>query len=222
MRMLVLLAAAAVISAPAFAQTNVKSVPLPPPTRANAQQPPSGESLAWVQKHIAQWPEASRHLAARLVTKYGPPTETTERRITWYGNAPWKRTTLYREEIQHNFASPHKDVLEQTVGYRVPADKLAALAAFNGSVVVNRTRGEISSMSDGEDTNFLALNVANDVIKGERDVEQARTYFAQVIRARMIKEPEAYLQELKFKPATDAGDPDEIAPLIKHMSGGGD
>jgi hypothetical protein len=85
---------------------------------------------------------------------------------------------------------------------------------------VNRTRGEISSISDGEDTNFLALNVADELIKGERDVEQAMTYYAQLIRARMIKEPERDLQTLKFTPAkpADTADPGEIAPLIKHMA----
>jgi hypothetical protein len=35
----------------------------------------------------------------------------------------------------------------------------------------------------------------------------------------MIKEPEAELQTLKFKPGTNTGDPDEVAPLIRHMSG---
>jgi hypothetical protein len=219
MRILVLVAGA-IISASAFAQTNVKSVPLPPAPAANAQQQtPSAESLAWVQKHAGAWPEKTRQIAARLVTKYGPPAEATERQITWSGNGPWKRTTLYREEVQHNFASSHKDVLEQTINYKVPADKLAALAAFNGSVVVNRTRGELASTSDGEDTNFLALNIADDVIKGERDPDQARTYYAQIIRARMIREPEAYLQGLKFKPAAATADPDEVAPLIKHMGG---
>jgi hypothetical protein len=208
-------------AAAAYAQGDVKSVPLPPPPVSNSQQQPSTEALTWVQKHVAAWPENTRRLAAQLITKYGVPAEAGDRQLTWYGNGPWKRTSLFREEVLHNFANAHKDVLEQTVSYRVPPDKIAALVQFNGSVVVNRTRGELSSSSDGEDTNFLALNVANDVIRGERDVEQARTYFAQVIRARMIKEPEAYLQALKFKPdaANSAADPDDVAPLIRHMSG---
>jgi hypothetical protein len=202
-------------------QADIKSVPLPAPMAANAQQAPSAEALAWAQKHVAAWPERTRQLAARLITKYGPPTESTERRLTWYGKAPWKRTTLYREEVQHNFANAHKDVLEQTINYRVPVDKVAALVAFNGSLIVSRTRGELSAVSDGEDTNFLVLNVAHDIVNGERDVDQARTYYAQVVRARMIKEPEPYLQGLHFEPTRDgAADPDEIAPLIKHMSGG--
>jgi hypothetical protein len=208
-------------AAVACAQADVKSVPLPPRASSSSmQQQPSADSLAWAQKHLASWPEKTRRLAAQLVTKYGAPTETTERQITWNANAPWKRTTLYKEEFPHNFANAHQDVLEQTVNYKVPVDKLAALAQFNGSIVVNRTRGEISSTSDSEDTNFLALNVADDVVNGERDVEQARTYYAQIIRAKMIKEPEPYLQALKFKPAAKTADPDEIAPLIRHMSGG--
>jgi hypothetical protein len=217
-----LLAASLIFVPLAFAQGNTQSVPMPAPSRAASQQTPSADAHAWVQKHLAGWPQKTQRLGAQLVTKYGPPAETTERQITWYGNGPWKRTTLYKEEIQHNFANPHKDVLEQTINYRVPLEKFAELAQFNGSLVPNRTRGELSGASDGEDTNFLALNVADDIVKGERNLEQALTYYAQIIRAKMIKEPESYLEGLKFKPAktsADTADPGEIAPLIKHMSG---
>jgi hypothetical protein len=217
-----LLAASLIFVPLAFAQGNTQSVPMPAPSRAASQQTPSADAHAWVQKHLAGWPQKTQRLGAQLVTKYGPPAETTERQITWYGNGPWKRTTLYKEEIQHNFANPHKDVLEQTINYRVPLEKFAELAQFNGSLVPNRTRGELSCASDGEDTNFLALNVADDIVKGERNLEQALTYYAQIIRAKMIKEPESYLEGLKFKPAktsADTADPGEIAPLIKHMSG---
>jgi hypothetical protein len=199
-----------------------KSVPLPPPPASTVPQPPSAEAQAWVQKHLSGWPQRTQKLGAQLVTRYGPPQEATERQVTWYGNGPWKRTTLYKEETQHNFAIAHKDVLEQTVNYKVPLDKFEALAQFNGSVVPNRTRGEISSTSESEDTNFLALNVADDIVKGERNVEQALTYYAQVIRAKMIKEPESYLQGLKFtvpKTSADTADAGEVAPLIRHMSG---
>jgi hypothetical protein len=206
----------------AFAQASTQSIPMPPapaPLTA-ASQTPSAEAQSWATKHLAGWPQRSQRLGAQLVTKYGPPAEASDRQITWYANGPWKRTTLYREETPHNFANAHKDVLEQTINYRVPLDKLAPLAQFNGSLVVNRTRGELASISDGEDTNFLALNVADELVKGDRDVEQAMTYYAQLIRARMIKEPERDLQTLTFTPPkpADTADPGEIAPLIKHMA----
>ena len=196
------------------------SIPMPPPPAPAAAQAPSAEAQAWVQKHLAGWPQRTQRLGAQLVTKYGPPTDVGERQVTWYGNGPWKRTTLFKEEVTHNFANAHKDVLEQTVSYRVPPDKVAAITQYNGSVVVNRTRGEISSTSDGEDTNFLALNVADDIVKGSRDVEQAMSYYAQLIRAKMIKEPEHDLQALRFSPQkpAEAADPGEVAPLLKHIA----
>jgi hypothetical protein len=211
-------------TAPAIAQAPPaqKSVPLPPPAARAAQVAPSAEALAWSQKTLASWPEATRRLGAQLVTKYGQPAEVTSRQVTWHDNAPWKRTTLYKDGPQHNFAAPHKDVLEQVIHYKVPADKLAALAQFNGSIVANITRGELVSSADSEDLNFLGLNVADAVVKGDRTPEEARTYYAQIVRAKMIKEPEADLQRLRFTPPKDAAETataDEIAPLIKHMSG---
>src|SRR5262245_47870480 len=127
----------------ATAQDTTHSIPMPPPPAPVTAQAPSAEAQAWVQKHLAGWPQATQRLGAQLLTKYGPPTDVTEHQVTWYGNGPWKRTTLYKQEVPHNFATTHKDVLEQTVSYRVPVEKVAAITQFNGSVVVNRTRGEL-------------------------------------------------------------------------------
>ncbi len=148
-----------------------KSIPLPSESSQPAAQMtslivPSTEALAWSQKSLAGWPEATRRLGAQLFTKYGAPAEATGRQVTWVNNGAWLRTTLYKDGAQHNFAAPHKDVLEQTIRYKVPVEKLADLAKFNRSLVANLTRGELTSLADGEELNFLALNVADDIIKG--------------------------------------------------------
>lgn len=203
----------------------VKSVPLPPPLSPTAQIIPSTEALTWSQKHLSAWPEGIRRLGAQLFTKYGAPAETTAQRVTWYDKAPWVRIALYKSGAKQNFAAPHRNVLEQAVYYKVPIEKLVPLAQFNRSVVPNLAAGEIASFSDSEALNFLSLNVADDIIKGERTVEQARTYFAQLVRAQMIHEPEADLHRLQFTPAKSRGstaDPDEVAPLIRHMNGADD
>ena len=213
-------------SAIAQAPPAQKSIPLPSESGqapAVSQTIPSTEALAWSQKTLVGWPEGTRRLGAQLFTKYGAPAEATARRITWVNNGPWLSTTLAKEGPQHNFASPHKDILEQTVRYKVPVEKLAELAKFNRSVVANLTRGELTSSADSEELNFLALNVADDVLNGTRSAEEARTYYAQIVRAKMIKEPEKDLAKLRFAPpktAAEAADADEVAPLIKHMSGG--
>jgi hypothetical protein len=217
--LLALAPAAAVLAQAPPAQ---KSVPLPPPVTLPSQVAPSTEALAWSQKTLAGWPEATRRLGAQLMTKYGTPAEVTARQVTWVNSGPWVRTTLYKEGAQHNFAAPHRNVLEQAVLYKVPIDKLVPLAQFNRSLSVNLARGELVSSADSEELNFLAVNVADDVMSGERQPEEARIYFAQLVRAKMIKEPERDLHSLKFTPAKSAketADVDEVAPLIKHMQG---
>jgi hypothetical protein len=207
----------------ALAQAQIKSVPMPPPTVLPSLVQPSKEALAWSHKHLAGWPEATQRLGAQLMTKYGAPTEITKRQITWINSGPWARTTLYKEGVAHNYASPHRNVLEQAVLYKVPIDKLVALAQFNRSLVVDLARGELVSSSDSEEINFLTVNVADEVIRGKRTAEEARIHFAQLVRAKMIKEPEQELQKLEFMPAKsskETADPDEIAPLIRHMNGG--
>jgi len=218
---LIVIAALAPLSL-ALAQAQIKSVPMPPPSTLPSLTAPSTEALAWSQKNLAAWPEAERRLGAQLMTKYGAPAEVTPRQVTWINSGPWARTTLYKEGPTHNFASPHRNVLEQAVLYKVPVDKLVALAQFNRSLVVDLARGELVSASDSEEINFLTVNVADDVIKGQRTAEEARIYFAQLVRAKMIKEPEKELRTLKFAPAKsskETADLDEVAPLIRHMNG---
>jgi hypothetical protein len=178
------------------------------------------ETAAWVQKNLAGWPKISLAVAADLITKYGMPEESNSRQLTWYDNHPWKRTVLYREETQHNFPYPHKDILEQTVNYRVPLEKVADLLKYDGSLVVDRTRGELTVHCNNEQSNTLTLNIADDIVKGDRTVEQALAYHAQVVRGVQIGEPEVYPTKLRFKapqPTADTADPDEEAPLLKHL-----
>jgi hypothetical protein len=179
------------------------------------------EAAAWVQKNLTGWPKVSIATASDLITKYGLPKESNDHSLTWYDNGPWKRTVLHREEVQHNFPLPHKDVLEQTVYYKVPVAKLADLLKYNGSIVVNHTSGELTAFCDNEQANTLTLNIANDIVTGDRNVEQALAYHAQVLRGVQIGENETYPYKLRFKtqqaPA-DAADPSQEAPLLKHLN----
>ncbi len=47
-------------------------------------------------------------------------------------------------------------------------DKYEDLAMFDGSVIVERTKDEISARCDKEEMNLLALNLANDVAAGKK------------------------------------------------------
>ena len=96
---------------------------------------------------------------------------------------------------------PHKDVWEQVVDYRVPPDMFDELALYDGSVIVERTKGELSARCDKEEANFLAINLADDIVRGRRTVNDARQFYAQHIQAVMRGEKGHYVTGLRFSPS---------------------
>ena len=159
---------------------------------------------------IASWPEASRMAAMDMIQKYGQPQDVTASMLLWRDNGPWKWTKVTKETIQHDFPMSHPDLLEQAVNYRAPIDKYDDLARYDGSVIVERTKGEMSARCDKEGANFLAINLGHDVATGKKTSEEARTYYAAAIKRFMsTKEMDPYMQKLQFQPqGTNTGDPD--------------
>lgn len=131
---------------------------------------------------ISGWPKASQLAAKMMMDKYGKPNESTPHMLIWYKNGPWKRTTVFDTESKHSFPVDHMDVMEQVIDHKVPVAKFSDLAAFDGSVTVRRTDGEMSAKCDKEGANFLAINLAHDVLTGKKTVEQARTFYANAIK----------------------------------------
>ncbi len=159
---------------------------------------------------LASWPEASRMAAMSMMDKYGPPNHANATMLTWLDNGPWKWTRVFSKEVQHNFPTPHPDVLEQAIDYRAPVDKYDDLAQFDGSVMLERTKGIMSARCDKEGANFLALNLANDVATGRRSVEEARDYYARAMQTfKQTQQMDPYMQGLTFQvPRGNTGDPD--------------
>lgn len=173
----------------------------------------SDPDAATVQTILAGWKAKPREVAGKIIAKYGRPQEANSQALVWRDNGPWKRTILINEEIPHEFPIPHKDMLEQVINYRVEPEKSDELAEYDGSVIVERTRGEISARCDKEEANFLALNLANDIVTGKKSADEARTFYAEAVIQK--KHPE-YMKGLVFTPATaNAGDPDQPSPLAK-------
>lgn len=168
---------------------------------------------------LGDWPEASRQAADDMVAKYGEPDGVTDTMIVWNENGPWKKTVIYKEVVDHDFPMPHPDVLQQTVNYEVPADMYDELAMYDGSVIAFRTGGELSARCDKEGANFLAINLANDIVEGNKTVEEAREFYAMTMKAVMDGETPEYTQGFVFDlPGQDVGYKDEPAMA---MSGSG-
>jgi hypothetical protein len=184
---------------------------------ASAQQPKTARGEverpritgAALKSLLAAWPAKQRETANELITKYGEPAVAGDRTLIWYDTGPFVKTALMRDEVPHNFPMAHVDYLTQTVKHTVPAEKLAALYEYDGSVWFHRTRGELSAQCDVEAMNFLALNLAHDIITGKRTAADARAFYAKTAMAfKQGDKSSEYVTGLIFKPEPNAADPD--------------
>ncbi len=162
-----------------------------------------------VRNIIVYWPEDAKEIARAVIDKYGEPNEATPSMLIWYNNGPWKKTIVYRDTHRHEFPTPHSDGLEQFIDHEIPMEKCCELSAFNGSLAFSRTRGEISSCCHDEPSNFLAINLAHDIIRDKKTFEQARRYYAQSMMKHRQNRAVSYMEKLQFAPELNTPDPDE-------------
>ena len=167
---------------------------------------------AHLEKMVSGWPKASREAITFLTDKYGPPAAVTADMVVWGKAGPWKRSVVYRTEVAHKFPMPHTDVMQQWLDYKVPASKYDELAMYDGSVVLERTSGEMSARCDKEAANFLAVNLAHEVATGMRSVEDARKKYGEQIMAMMAKRPAPYTEKVMFSTSSSTVDADR--PLM--------
>lgn len=158
---------------------------------------------------IKNWPKESREAAQLVIDQHGEPHEATESMLTWHHVGPWKRMVATRTFYPHEFPAPHVDAVESFIDYKVPPEIFSALAEFDGSVIAERTAGEVSARCHDEQANFLALNLMNDIVTGNRTVEAAREYYAKEFLDHRRGRPTPYMEGLRFSPADmKAADPD--------------
>lgn len=178
--------------------------------QSKAPEPKSQGSLS-ADQVIAGWKATPQEVAKKMLAKYGEPQEITTSRLIWHNNGPWKYSELVNEEIPHDFPVPHKDMLYQAISYKVDPDEADELLQYDGSIILERTKGEIAARCDKEEANFLAINLADDVANGRRSVDDARKFYAESMMA-MMKENKKneYLQGFRLKAAkADQGDRDK-------------
>ncbi len=190
---------------------------------AVANEPGRDEAvpLEQAQAIISDWREAPQRAAEKLLDHYGPPNEATPTKLLWYRTGPWSRIELTADEVVHNFPTAHTDYLTQYVDYRVPSEKASELLAFDGSVLLDRTAGQIGARCDHEAYNTLTLNLAVEIIEGTHTVEDARRVYAETAAAFSMGRPAPLAEALQFEPAgAGAADPDEgvIAGAMAHQT----
>ncbi|ASN06015.1 hypothetical protein [Virgibacillus necropolis] len=164
-----------------------------------------------VRMIVNDWNAMSKKAANSTIEQYGPPNEAIPSRLIWFNNGQWKRTVVYRDEIPHDFPQPHTDVIENFINYSVPPEMFSELAKFDGSVIVERTKGEVSSRCDMEAANILALNLMNDIVTGKQNAEKARDIYCDVTSAFMMNRSAPYAEKLQFEvPTEEKYDTDKV------------
>jgi len=178
-------------------------------------------SMAQMERMMDGWPTASREAVTFMTKKYGAPAAMTTEMAMWGKTGPWKRTVVFAREYVHEFPMQHTDVMQQWVDYKAPADMYDELAQYDGSVVLERTSGEMSARCDKEGANFLAINLAHDVAMGRQTVAGARMMYGEQIMAMKAGRPAPYTEGIRFSMMANTGDPDRAlaAPMAGPMMG---
>lgn len=158
---------------------------------------------------LASWPEESREAAQLVIDRYGEPQEVTPSFLVWFEPGPWRRIVASAALDAHEFPAPHNDSVQSVICYQVPPAKVSDLAHFDGSVVVDRTQGEVSARCHDEEANNLALNLMHDIVIGQRSVQEARDYYAKEFLDYRRGKPTPYMNELRVPQQEATNDPDE-------------
>ena len=116
---------------------------------------------------------------------------------------------MTKNESKHSFPIEHTDMMTTTINYKVPVEKMDDLGKFDGSVTFDRTQGTMSARCDMEGNNFLALNLANDIVLGKKTVVQARKAYGDIIKEKMKGGHPTYMEKLSFTVKSNTADPDK-------------
>ncbi len=188
----------------------------------------SADKKGMYTNYIKDWPMASQKAVETTVKAYGEPSSSSANEIVWRNAGIWEMIRISKDETPHNFPIDHTDFMKTTIYHKVPVDKMSELVAFDGSVTFDRTQGYLSARCDMEANNFLALNLAHDIINGKKTVEEARIAYGDIIKEKMAGKNPDYMKKLQFdvetKAAADPGvnttglNKEEVMAAIKKNS----
>ena len=150
---------------------------------------------------IENWPGRSRSTARALIAKYGEPSRFTDNDLVWIKNGPWRKTVVYRDAPRGFMHG--KDILEQSVGYTVPDGKIAAVKSFDGQLKFDKGNRELSSRAENENLNFLALNLADEIVNDKRSPDEARDFYRRTMKLTESGKSSAYTDGFLFPLSVD-------------------
>jgi hypothetical protein len=167
--------------------------------RAPTPETPSSPAAArrTAKDLIADWPETPRVMAAALLQRYGVPDEIVSSQLSWNGRRPWAKIVVFRDPD----AAGRSDHLLESLAYgRVDLDRWKELSGLGRGAAYDPVTQELSARTDSEATNFLALNLADEVIRGRRSAADARGFYDAALNLSLYGKSTPYMSRLLFQP----------------------
>jgi hypothetical protein len=147
---------------------------------------------------ISGWPAKARALATALIQEHGAPDEISAAQLTWHNRSPWNMIAVFRDAE----SAERPNNLLQSVAYEVSPRRWRTLSAFDRFVAYEPVRRELTARSDGEATNILALNLADEVIQGRRTPADAAAFYDRTVELSYAGKSSPYMRKLMFSPLT--------------------
>ncbi len=186
-------------SSAAFGQTSDPDTTAPP-APAQSETTVTNTKTTTTTSSVESWPETQRTAAGALTEKYGQPDVATDQTLTWNDKDPWTRVTVRRTGVKDTFPVNHVSYIDQTISYAVPNDRTNEIENFDPSLSVDKDAQTITSRSDSEAGNILALNLANEIARGKLDANQARDMMRKKWDEHMAGKSSPYTDHLMFSP----------------------
>lgn len=139
---------------------------------------------------VESWPPIAKQTALAMLAQYGPPDEFSKKNLIWNNNGPWNKSVVS--------ARPEDGILRQYINHDVPIQKAQALARLGAGLKSDLRARELSSASDSEETNYLALNLAHEVITEKMSAEQARELYVKTATLAKAGKSSPAMQRLLF------------------------
>jgi hypothetical protein len=149
---------------------------------------------------IAAWPTWPRFLAGSLLEKYGVPDNIVASQLSWNGRKPWTKIVVFRDPDSLG-SSNH---LLQSVSYgKVPFERWQELVLAGRGATYDPSTQELTARTDGEETNLLALNLADEILRGRRSPADARRFYDQTEKLSLSGKASPYMDRLLFAPRSE-------------------
>jgi hypothetical protein len=142
---------------------------------------------------IRSWPPVAQSAARAMIEKYGLPHQYGDDALVWNDIGSWQKTVVHRR----GWPGPN-DYLEQTILYEIPENMVPALRDFDRRLKVDSAKGELSARSETEPLNYLALNLADEILRGNRSPEAARTIYRKTTGLAKAGKSSPYMNGIRF------------------------